>query len=147
MGVQLPSPLRYSPTPNTFWVPSLDGQPHWRSRESWTNVITNCSPFGQPTIAGLRSSGQNTPVFAREAGLSEDEIAGVAAGAHEGWHRRSNCCLWPQTSLHASTTISYATWMELSEYFTSAELVEAIYVVGQYTMLSMVANVATAGDD
>lgn len=85
--------------------------------------------------------------FAREAGLSEDEIAGVAAGAQEGWHRREQLLLVAADELHAGTTISYATWMELSEYFTSAELVEAIYVVGQYTMLSMVANVATAGDD
>jgi hypothetical protein len=49
--------------------------------------------------------------------------------------------------LHASTSISYSTWTELAENFTPAELVEAIYVVGQYTMLSMVANVAMACDD
>ena len=34
-----------------------------------------------------------------------------------------------------------------SDEASTAELVEAIYVVGQYTMLSMVANVVEADDE
>jgi len=85
--------------------------------------------------------------FAIEAGLTVEEIIGVAAAAYGGWHRREELLLAAADELHATAMISYPTWTELSEHFTSGELVEAIYVVGQYTMLSMVANVATARDD
>ena len=85
--------------------------------------------------------------FAIEAGLTEEEIAGVASSAHEGWPRREQLPLLAADELHANTIISEPTWTELSEHFTTGELVETIYVVGQYMMLSMVANVATACDD
>ena len=85
--------------------------------------------------------------FAREAGLSEDDINRVATGATGGWSRPEQLLITAADELHASTSISSPTWTELAENFTPAELVEAIYVVGQYTMLSMVANVATERDD
>jgi alkylhydroperoxidase family enzyme len=84
--------------------------------------------------------------FALNAGLAEEEIIKVGADSIEGWHRREQLLLVAADELHVSATISYPTWTELTAHFTSAELVEAIYVVGQYTMLSMVANVATARD-
>ena len=85
--------------------------------------------------------------LALEAGLTEEEIMGVADRDREGWHRREQLLLLAADELHASMVINYATWTELSEHFTTAELVEAIYVVGHYTMLSMVANVVTVRDD
>jgi len=85
--------------------------------------------------------------FARKAGLSEDDISRVATGATGGWSHPEQLLIAAADELHASTSISSSTWTELAENFTPAELVEAIYVVGQYTMLSMVANVATARDD
>ena len=48
--------------------------------------------------------------------------------------------------LHHDSSISAPTWSELTEYYSTAQLIEATYVVGQYTMLSMVANIATAED-
>ncbi len=84
--------------------------------------------------------------FARQAGLTEDEIDRVASDSHEGWNRNEALLLIAADELHERSSITASTWAEWSEYFTMPELVEAIYVVGQYTMLSMVANVATASD-
>jgi alkylhydroperoxidase family enzyme len=84
--------------------------------------------------------------FARDAGVTEDELERVASGSHGTWDRNEQLLLIAADELHAHSSINSATWTELSEYFTMAELVEAIYVVGQYTMLSMVANVAVATD-
>ena len=42
--------------------------------------------------------------------------------------------------LHAGQTFSDATWAALRERHDEAQLVEIPFVVGQYTMLSMVAN-------
>ena len=42
--------------------------------------------------------------------------------------------------LHARQDLSDATWSALRECLSDAQLVELPFVVGQYTMLSMVAN-------
>jgi alkylhydroperoxidase family enzyme len=42
--------------------------------------------------------------------------------------------------LHTSTTVSAETWAQLATHFDPAQLVEIVMTVGQYTMLSMVAN-------
>jgi len=82
--------------------------------------------------------------FARQAGLTDDEIDRVAAGSDVGWAHHELALLRAADELHRDTTISHATWTLLLEHYSTAELVEAVYVVGQYTMLSMVANVVEA---
>lgn len=84
--------------------------------------------------------------FAREAGIAQDDIDRVAVGVDGGWDRREQLLVNAADELHAGASISASTWTELNEHFTTPELVEAVYVVGQYTMLSMVANVAMARD-
>jgi 4-carboxymuconolactone decarboxylase len=80
-------------------------------------------------------------VFARTAGLTQHEIGCIASGDDPGWTRREQLLLAAADELHRDTTISADTWRELTAVAGTDELVEAIYVVGQYTMLSMVANV------
>jgi len=82
--------------------------------------------------------------FARRAGLTDDEIDAIASGASATWTERERLLLTAADELHAETSISRATWTALVQHCTTAELVEAIYIVGQYTMLSMVANVVEA---
>jgi alkylhydroperoxidase family enzyme len=82
--------------------------------------------------------------FARAAGLTDHEIACVASGEDPGWTRRERLLVTAADELHRDTTIGASTWAALTDLATVDELVEAIYVVGQYTMLSMVANVAEA---
>jgi 4-carboxymuconolactone decarboxylase len=79
--------------------------------------------------------------FGRAAGLSEHEIGCIASGVDPGWSRREQLLLAAADELHRDTAISDRTWRELTAVARTDELVEAIYVVGQYTMLSMVANV------
>jgi alkylhydroperoxidase family enzyme len=82
--------------------------------------------------------------FARAAGLTDEEIDRIAVGADGGWRRAEQLLIIAADELHRDTTICLATWSELATHYSSAQLVEAIFVVGQYTMLSMVANVADA---
>jgi alkylhydroperoxidase family enzyme len=80
-------------------------------------------------------------VFARAAGLREDEIARIPAGpAHPGWSAPDSLLLRAADELHARQDLGGATWAQLRERFSDAQLVELPFVVGNYTMLSMVAN-------
>jgi len=85
-------------------------------------------------------------VYARAAGLDEDEFARVAAGPNAvGWDPADAALLRAADELHVSKTIADATWERLAERLTPAALVEVPWVVGQYTMLSMVANATEVG--
>ena len=79
--------------------------------------------------------------YARAAGLSEDEIARVGGGAPEdGWAGRERVLLQAADELHARQDVSDQTWKQLTDHFDESQLVEIPFVVGNYTMLSMVAN-------
>ncbi len=79
--------------------------------------------------------------YARSAGLSDDEIARVEVGPGDpGWSEHDRLLLLAADELHDSHTISDETWTALTATHRPNELVEIVYVVGQYTMLSMVAN-------
>ena len=72
---------------------------------------------------------------------SEEEIAGIATGPDRpGWSANDATLLRAADELHTRSTISDQTWSALADAYDAGQLVEVIYVVGQYTMLSMVAN-------
>lgn len=80
-------------------------------------------------------------VFARAAGLSDEEIARIPEGPdHPAWSEADRLLLRAADELCEDQDLSDATWSALRESHSEAQLVEIPFVVGQYTMLSMVAN-------
>jgi len=79
--------------------------------------------------------------YAHQAGLSLDEIDRIArTGELSGWAPAEAALLRAADELCADCAISEDTWAELTSHFDAPALVEIPFVVGQYTMLSMVAN-------
>lgn len=81
--------------------------------------------------------------LARAAGLDADEIARLARdeiGAD--WPPDDTALLRAADQLIAGCAIDDATWAALTALFAAPALVEVPLVVGQYTMLSMLANAA-----
>lgn len=79
--------------------------------------------------------------YALDAGVSEDEIERVALGPEAGrWTGIDLALLRAADELHDRQRIGDETWTALSASFDAPQLVEITFVVGNYTMLSMVAN-------
>jgi len=79
--------------------------------------------------------------YAQAAGLSDAEIARIPLGPDApGWSAADRDLLLAADQLHARQQIDDALWQRLDARFDPAQLVELPFVVGQYTMLSMVAN-------
>jgi alkylhydroperoxidase family enzyme len=79
--------------------------------------------------------------FARGVGLTDDEIAMVKVGPDDPrWAPHEAALLRAADELGRECTISEVTWARLAACYDAAALVEIPFVVGQYTMLSMVAN-------
>ena len=79
--------------------------------------------------------------YAIDAGLSKEEIAGVPVGPSAGgWSASEQMLLEAADELHAGQNVSDELWAKLAAEFTDTQLVEILFVVGEYTMLSMVVN-------
>lgn len=75
------------------------------------------------------------------AGLNLEELNRIAKGpADPSWSPRDQLLLRACDQLHAKQQISDEIYSALAGEFTEAQIVEAIFVIGHYTMLSMVAN-------
>jgi 4-carboxymuconolactone decarboxylase len=80
-------------------------------------------------------------IFARGAGLTDDDVDRIVAGPDaDGWAPHEAALMRAADQLHTSCDIDDATWIQLAAHYEDGQLVEIPYVVGQYTMLSMVAN-------
>jgi 4-carboxymuconolactone decarboxylase len=79
--------------------------------------------------------------FGRAAGLTDDDVEAIVAGAeHPRWQPHEAALVRAADQLHAGFDIDDDTWRVLTAHYDEGQLVEVVYVVGQYTMLSMVAN-------
>ena len=77
-------------------------------------------------------------------GLSQAEIDRIVEGpGHSDWSPRDRLLLGAVDQLHTRQTLSDATFRALQDELDPAQIVELCFVVGHYTLLSMLAN-ATA---
>jgi alkylhydroperoxidase family enzyme len=81
--------------------------------------------------------------YARAAGLTDTEIDAAAQpiAAHD-WTDAERALLSAADELHATQTVTDKTWTRLTAHYDAPALVEILFVVGQYTLLSMFANAA-----
>jgi len=80
-------------------------------------------------------------LYARAEGLSDEQILRIAQEPeHVSWSERDRLLLSAADELHRDQQLHDSTWDALRAEFDHAQLVEIPFVVGNYTMLSMVAN-------
>lgn len=85
--------------------------------------------FGQHVLIG------------RRAGLTDEEIRRIKDGAEaEGWSELEQAMLRAVDELHAEAFISDPTWKTLAEHLSTQQLLDLIFAVGQYNLVSMALN-------
>jgi len=77
----------------------------------------------------------------KTAGLTGTEITRIKEGpSAPGWPPFDAALLHAADELHTRTFISDATWLALSERYNTKQLIDAVFAVGQYTMVCMALN-------
>jgi alkylhydroperoxidase family enzyme len=77
----------------------------------------------------------------KRAGLSDDEIARIPAGATaEGWSELDATILRATDELHEDSCIGDLTWERLSREYDEKQLIELVMVIGHYHLVSMTLN-------
>jgi alkylhydroperoxidase family enzyme len=84
--------------------------------------------------------GQHVTIARRE-GITDDEIARIAHGPDAaGWDAVEATLLRAADELHADQCIGDDTWRVLSQSFDDQQLLDIVFTVGQYTLVSMALN-------
>ena len=84
--------------------------------------------------------GQHVAI-ARGDGMSDAEIEAVAVGPDaQSWEPFEATLLRAADELHADSTLSDATWAALHERYDDQQMLDTIFTVGQYHLVSMALN-------
>ena len=85
--------------------------------------------FGQHTLMG------------KSAGLTDDDVVRVTKGAEaEGWSDFERVLIQLADDLHDDACVSDATWAAVGETYDTQQMMDAVFTVGQYNMVSMALN-------
>ena len=77
----------------------------------------------------------------KACGLSDEEIARIPKGADTaGWSAADRALLRATDELHGDAFISDATWSELATSLSTQQLMDLVFTVGQYNLVSMALN-------
>lgn len=80
-------------------------------------------------------------IFGREAGLTDAEIARIKAGPDApGWTPFEAALLRATDELHHDSCIGDATWKTLAERYDDLQMMDVVFAVGQYHLVSMALN-------
>jgi alkylhydroperoxidase family enzyme len=80
---------------------------------------------------------------AKRAGLSDEEILRISKGPKAaGWNRADADLLRAADELHREQFVTEPTWTALAARYNEHQLMDVVFTVGQYTMVSMFLNSA-----
>ncbi len=80
-------------------------------------------------------------IYGKKAGLTDAEIARIKEGPDAaGWAPFDATLLRAADELHADACISDATWAALSAQYSTTQLMDVVFAVGQYNLVSMALN-------
>jgi 4-carboxymuconolactone decarboxylase len=77
----------------------------------------------------------------KAVGLNDADIERIQSGpAATGWTARDAALLRAVDELHSDQFIGDETWEQLRQHFDDRQLMDLVFTVGQYTMVSMALN-------
>ena len=99
----------------------------------WASVNAVSTTTGTGQKAGF--------TFAFKKSLTEADIRRVQEGPDAaGWERFDAALLRATDELHRDAMISDATWKQLAERYDTQQLMDLVFTVGQYNLVSMALN-------
>ena len=80
-------------------------------------------------------------LIARQAGMTDEEIRSARTGPESpGITELDRLLLQATDELHGDAHMSDATWAGLSEHFNRQQMMDLVFTVGQYNLVSMALN-------
>jgi 4-carboxymuconolactone decarboxylase len=78
--------------------------------------------------------------IARGAGITDDEIERIKKGPSAGWNRHDAALVKAADDLFENSIVSDQTWQTLSERYNTQQMMDVVFTVGQYNLVSWALN-------
>lgn len=80
-------------------------------------------------------------VIGKQCGLNDDEVSRIAAGPDAGgWSPLERALLQATDELHGDAFVTDDTWAALAEHYDTQQLMDLVFTIGQYQLVSMALN-------
>jgi hypothetical protein len=80
-------------------------------------------------------------LIGRAVGLSDEDIDRIADGpSRPGWSAFDDVLVRAADELHDKSVVDDETWAALAQRYTVEQLMDVVFAVGQYTLVSMALN-------
>lgn len=80
-------------------------------------------------------------LIGRRSGLTDEEIQRIKEGpSADGWSAGDRDLLQAVDELHGDAHIADATWARLADHWSTQQLMDIVFTVGQYNLVSMALN-------
>ena len=80
-------------------------------------------------------------LIARKGGLSDADIANIKEGPKaKGWSAHEAALMQTVDDLFENSVVSDATWAQLSKTYSTEQLMDAVFTIGQYNLVSWALN-------
>ncbi len=76
----------------------------------------------------------------KAAGLSDDEIDRITKGPKAGWNRDDAALIQAADDLFDNSVVADETWKTLSDRYNTEQMMDAVFTIGQYNLVSWALN-------
>jgi alkylhydroperoxidase family enzyme len=78
--------------------------------------------------------------IALAAGVTQDEIDRIAKGPGAGWNEDDSMLLQAADDLFENSVVAQGTWQALSKRYSTEQMMDLVFTIGQYNMVSWALN-------
>jgi 4-carboxymuconolactone decarboxylase len=78
--------------------------------------------------------------IAKAAGITNDEIERIGKGPKAGWNHTEAALLQAADDLFENSVVSDQTWKTLSEKYNTEQMMDIVFTIGQYNLVSWALN-------
>jgi len=79
-------------------------------------------------------------MISKTVGLTDGEIERISKGPKAGWDRHEAALLQAADDLFENSVVSDQTWQALSERYSTEQMIDAVFTIGQYNLVSWALN-------
>jgi len=79
-------------------------------------------------------------LIAKRGGISDAEIEKIKQGPKAGWSEHEAALLQAADDLKASSVVSDSTWAALSKKYSTEQMMDVVFTIGQYNLVSWALN-------
>ena len=76
----------------------------------------------------------------KATGITDDEIDRIGKGPKAGWNRQDAALLQAADDLFENSLVSDETWKTLAESYNTQQMMDVVFTIGQYNLVSWALN-------